>query len=135
MTAEYAKQVASRLTAALDHDPSLRQGAYCTFGMWDGGRRGENTYTLESIQADGDAVVFWLVGGRAIVIHEPVGAEVWKRAITIRQAAKFAIRYGPSVEREIVPPVDWPRIRPRSHLSSGGEARRSKLETILGGSW
>ena len=97
-----------RLSAAMESDPARRMGGLCFFGSWEGGRRGENWYVLESCSAEGDALKLVLEGGRELLIEGAEGLEVWKNSITVRAAERFVIRYGPGQEREIGPPSGWP---------------------------
>jgi hypothetical protein len=83
-------------------------GGLCFFGSWDGGRRGENWYVVESTSAEGDALKLVLKGGCELLIYGFEGIEVWKESITIRAVERFVIRYGPGQEREIRPPAGWP---------------------------
>jgi hypothetical protein len=103
-----ASEAAARLNAALENDPKLRTGGFCFFGSWEGGRRGENWYTVKSVSAEPGALKLVLDGDRELLIFGPAGLDLWNTAITIRAVEKFLVRYGPDEEREVGPPADWP---------------------------
>ena len=92
---ESAIEAAQRLSAAVAADPTRRIGGLCCFGQWEGGRRGENWYVLESFSAEGSALRLALEGGRELLVHGFDGVEIWKNSITIRAVERFVVRYGP----------------------------------------
>lgn len=105
---ESPEAAAQRINAEVALNPTGQMGGLCFFGEWDGGRRGENWYVLESCSAEGEALRLALKGGREVLIHGFDGVDVWKNSITIRAVERFVVRYGPGQEREIGPPPGWP---------------------------
>src|SRR5215467_9543406 len=103
-----AGRIAEAMTSTLAREPEPRTRGICLFGSWDGGRRGENWYTLAGVSTERDALKLRFTDGHELPIFGPDDLGYFKYAITVRVADHFVFRDPGGEGQEVRPPQGWP---------------------------